>query len=416
MLLNEIEDLKAGRLTLECLAMSLVSRSRESPNRFSGPGRLSLNESGRLELVLYDSSYNPDPKRLLTMFTPGCAIPDSHIYDLEATDLGGAVWKSAGLTIGVSAHVDRPGAIVRSTLQTLASEAAAERSGADWVWLFFAHRVDAPRNVVTVTTAEETDTQQRRTSTNRNVWVIKCSGVDIRMRFHESAFDVVATSQSRALSEELPAIIEESIWFTLGQPVRADVIRYRRGGREGIQIHSRGRDDTLGRAAPPHVVNAVDAAGVLSEVFAKYLERVSAERSGRYHPLSVLVRKALRAEAGTLEEMALARCVAVEGIVKLAFSEFGAPTPDTLKAVDALEELLKEPLESSPIRARIEGAFRIMKDRNSRTALHTLADKGIVGRDERLTRGKRFATQQPTGVSTTSPSTRSTTYPRGSVS
>jgi hypothetical protein len=33
MLAYEIEDLKAGRLSLDCPSMSLVSRSRERPNR-----------------------------------------------------------------------------------------------------------------------------------------------------------------------------------------------------------------------------------------------------------------------------------------------------------------------------------------------------------------------------------------------
>jgi hypothetical protein len=382
MLIQEIEDLKAGRLALECPAMSLVSRGGDNPGRFSGPGRLDMDERGRLRLVLYDSTHNPNPRGILSAVVPGGTIPESDIYALEATDIGGTVWRSEGLTIDRTMHVARPGAIVHATLKVITSEAACEHAGRDWVWLFFAQRVSAPRNVATITTREEVDTGQRSGSSERNVWAIACPGADVRMRFHESAFDVSVRMRDEPAPDELPAIVEESIWFALGQPIRADIVRYHRAGREGIQIHSRGRDEALASAIPPYITNIVDAHAVLGAMLSRYFAYVSSRRSGRYHPLSVLIRKALRAEAGTLEEMALARCVAVEGIADLAFPKLGAPSDETLKAVNSLLKLLEKPLESSPIRERVEGALRAMTGRNARTALHALAEEGVVGEDE----------------------------------
>jgi hypothetical protein len=116
--------------------------------------------------------------------------------------------------------------------------------------------------------------------------------------------------------------------------------------------------------------------------FSRYLAHVSVGRDGRYHPLSVLIRRALRAEAGTLEEAALARCVVVEGIADLAFPDLGKPSPKTLKAVVALEDLLREHLESSLIRTRVEGFFGALRGRNARAALHSLAEQGVVTDDQ----------------------------------
>lgn len=383
MLASEIEDLKQGRFTRDCPAMTLTSGDPERPKRFAGPGRLSLNEHGHLQLVLYDAGHDPDLAAPTRMAGVGEWVPESEIYDLEATDLSGRVWRSSNLTIGSSVHVDRPGAVVYSTLDSLSSEADWEHGRTEWTSLFFPYQVKAPRNVSTITTVEESDTKRPRQGFERNIWAIRCRDLALRMCFRNAGFEVTASALEGPLPQELPAIIEEAIWFTLGQPVRADIVRYRRPGREGIIIHSRGRDAALPSATPPYHIQIQDSAAVLGAMFCKYLAHVAGDRDGRYHPLSVLVRKALRAEAGTLEEMALARCVSIEGIVDLKFPDLGRPTDETLAAVSALEEVLEEHAQSSPIKSRVTGFLGSVRGRNSRTALHTLAEQGVIT-DEQL--------------------------------
>ena len=126
MLTHEIEDLKAGRLTLDCPAMVLSNGDSDQPRRFSGPGRLSLDEHGQLQLVLYDPGHDPDPRALIRTSGVGEWAPESDFYNLEATDLAGMIWTSSDLTAGVNVHVARPGAVVRANLDSLSSEAAWE--------------------------------------------------------------------------------------------------------------------------------------------------------------------------------------------------------------------------------------------------------------------------------------------------
>lgn len=380
---NEIEDLKAGTFTQDCLAMILSNGDPDQPRRFSGPGHFSLDEQGQLQLVLYDPGHDPDPIELIRTSGVGEWVAESDTYDLEATDLSGRIWHSSNLTVGVAAHVARPGAVVRAHLDTLSSDADCEHGGTDWMSLFFPHRVKAPRNVSTITTVEETDRKRPRRGLERDVWAFSCEDLDIRIRLRDESFEITASAKEGASSEDLAAIIEETIWFALGQPVRADIVRYRRAGREGITIHSRGRDDALASAMPPYHVAIRDSATVLAAMFCRYFAGVSGVRDGRYHPLSVLIRKALRAEAGTLEEAALARCVAIEGIVALEFSDLGGPTDETLEAAAVLEEVLEDYLESSPLKTRVEGFFGVVKGCSSRTALHALAKQGVIT-DEQL--------------------------------
>jgi len=384
MLASEIDDLKQGRLTRDCPEMTLTNEDPERPRGFAGPGRLTLNEHGHLQLVLYDAGHDPDLTALTQVASVGEWVPESEIYDLEATDLSGRVWRSSNLTVGSSVHVARPGAVVYSTLDSLSSEADWEQGGTEWISLFFPYQVKAPRNVPTITTIEESDTKRlRRQVLERNIWAIRCRDLDVRMWFHDAYFDITVSALGGPLPQELPAIIKEVIWFILGQPVRADIIQYRRTGKEGIIMHSRGRDTALPSATPPYHIQIRDSAAVLGAMFCKYLAHVAGDRDGRYHRLSVLVRKALRAETGTLEERALARCVSIEGIVDLEFPDLGRPTDQTLAEVSALEKVLEERVQSSLIKSRVNGFLGSVRGRNSRTALHTLAEQGVIT-DEQL--------------------------------
>lgn len=272
----------------------------------------------------------------------------------------------------------RRGAVVRARLDSLSSETECEHEGADWIRLFFPHKVKGPRNVSTITTVEEADTRRPRRGSTRDIWAIKCGSLDLRIRFRETGLEVSASAGGGALPREAGAIIEETIWFTLGQPVRADIVQYRQGIVEGIVIHRRGRDEALSLATPPYHIQIRDSAAVLEGMFCKYLSHVSRDRQGRYYPLSVLVRKALRAEAGTLEEAALARCVAIEGVTDLEFQDLGRPTDETLAAVSTLEDLLGEHLKLSPIKDRVKGFLGVMKGYSSRSAIRALAKQGVI--------------------------------------
>jgi len=381
---SEIEDLRAGRFARDCPAMTLGNGDPDQPRQFSGPGRLSLDELGHLQVVLYDPTHDPDPRHLLRTSGVGEWVSESDVYALEATDLSGRVWRAENLTIGVDVHVARPGAVVRASLESLSSEWDWDHGGNGWMSLFFPHQVKAPRNVRTVTTVEETDVNQTRRGFELNVWAIKCRDFDVRIRFGDQGFEVSVSMKSAELPQDLGASIEEAIWFTLGQPLRADIVRFRQNDAEGVVIHSRGRDEALASPMPPYHISILDSAAVLGAIFCDYYSHVSGNRDGRYHPLSVLVRKALRAEAGTLEEAALARCVAIEGIVGLNFSDLGGASDETLDAVAAIERILADHLESSPIRSRVEGFFGSVKGSSSRTALHALAQRGVIT-DEQLT-------------------------------
>lgn len=272
--------------------------------------------------------------------------------------------------------------MVRAQIQTLATEGPPEQDGKDWIWLYFAERIDTPANVATITTVQESDEERPRKGFERNVWAIACGDLRIRIRRGETGFEIKVLAQAAGIPAGLDTRLEESIWFCLGQPLTADIVQYRRGDRAGVLVRSRGRSEKLRAAFAPYSTGMVDSATVLADVFCRYLQYVSQYEEQRFHPLSVLVRKALRSRDGTIEEAALALSVAIEGVLHHGFEHMGRAKAGVVDAVRKLEALLEDHLKSSVLKDRVEGFLRAVTRPNPRTALQTLATGGVVTEEQ----------------------------------
>jgi hypothetical protein len=379
---REPEDLKIGVLRLECLSITLSNGDEETPQSFAGPGEIHFDEDGQLEVILYDQEHQADPRALFSTGPVGSWVPQSELFDLKAADLSGNVWTACNLRPDIKAHVARPGAVVRARIQSLSSTSSPERAGQDWLWLYFAERIDTPANVSTVTTIQDSADDRPRTGFVSNVWAITCGGLNIRLRRGEAGFEINVLGEAGSIRPGLDTRLEEALWFSLAQPLTADVIQYRRGEQQGIVLRSRARREKVRTAVSPYSVHHVDAATVLGEILCRYLAYVAQDDAPRFHPLSVLIRKVLRAGDGTIEEFALALCVSIEGIVHLAFSDLGQAEAEVLSAVSELEELLKGHLESSLIKERVRGFFAAVKGPSSRTAIRSLVKRGVITHEQ----------------------------------
>lgn len=379
---RDLEDLKAGTFRLECPSMRLSNLDQDDPQEFTGPGEIHLDADRRLALVVYDQNHQVDLARALSGGAPGVWLPRSELFDLEATDLRGVCWKAENLRPDTSGHVGRPGAIVRARIHTLATEGPAEGDGSDFVWLYFAERIETPANVSTITTIQESDEEHPRKGFRRDVWAIACGNLRIRVRRGETGFEMNVLGSAEEMPAGLDTRLEEALWFSLGQPLTADVVQYRRRDRTGVLVHSRRRSEKLSTAWVPYASNIIDAAPVLSELFCRYLAYVAKYDEERYHPLSVLIRKAVRAAEGTIEEEALALSVAIEGVLHHGFEHLGEAEADVVAAVKKLEALLEQHFKPSALDKRLDGFLKAVTRPSSRTALHNLQKPGVVTEEQ----------------------------------
>jgi len=379
---QRLEDLKAGILDLDCLSIELESKDGEESGCYQGAGRLLLDEDGQLQLTLYDTTHTVDLQRFSGNVKRGSWLPKSEYYDMRAFSMSGEIWNATDCSPGTEVHVARDGAIVRAHLDSIRSESDSDPGERDWTWLYFADRIKMPTNIATIRTVRESDETKPRQGFERNVWKISDQDWEICFRRGENGLSVEVLSPRMANPRNLCRRVEETIWFALGQPLAADVVRYRWGGRGGCLIRSRGRSAKLPSALPPYAFQFTDTAEVLGSIFLSYLRFAIGEARDRYHPVSIQIRKVLEAERRTIEEQALALCVAIEGLVNIGFIHHGHASEETLKAVSSLETVLFEPLKNSILRERVKGFVSSVKRANARNALHSLAEKGMIAREQ----------------------------------
>lgn len=377
---SDVGDLRKGDWRLECLDISLSNGDEERPVEYSGPGEIRTTSDGGLELVLYDRLTENDPKDLFEFPPPGSWTTSSDLFELRAVDLVGKEWRASNVRPDTSATIGRPGTVVRADLHQVTSESHAKHDSPDWLSIEFFQDIKVPANVATVVRMSEGDTEWIG-GVHRNVWRFSCGDDELELRRAEWGFRLSLRGPS-TLGLGIDTRVEEAVWFTLGQPLTADVIHYCRGPIEGIQINRRDGRSALRAAQCMLRVDYPEDQAHLAEMFCRYLRFASTEKRERYHPLSVHVKRMLRASEGTVEKSALAMSVAVEGVLGLGFPAYGAPEEDTVRAIDNLEDSLKASLENSPLRPRVEGFIRAMRRPSPRSALSQLMDEGTITEDQ----------------------------------
>lgn len=377
---RDVGELRKGDWRLECLEISLSNGDEEQPVEYSGPGEIRSTTDGGLELVLYDRQTENDPKDLFQFPPPGSWTTSADLFELRAIDLVGREWRASHVRPDTSATIGRPGAVVRADLHQVSSESHPKHDSPDWLSVEFFQDVKVPANVATVVRMSEGD-KEWIGGMHRNVWRFSCGDDELELRRAEWGFRLSLKGPS-VLEAGIDTRVEEAVWFTLGQPLTADVIHYRRGPVEGLQINRRDGRSALRSAQCMLRVDYPEDQSDLADMFCRYLRFASMEERERYHPLSVHVKRVLRASEGTVEESALAMSVAVEGVLGLGFPTYGAPDEDTLQAIDHFESSLEESLVTSPLQPRVEGFIRAMRRPSPRSALGQLVDEGTITEDQ----------------------------------
>src|SRR5687767_5479286 len=82
----------ANQLELHCLDIRLEQNTSESPRALTGPGVIQQDESGHLQLRLYDTDADQDYSGLMQPYPAGRVLPPSAFYSITATDSHGRCW------------------------------------------------------------------------------------------------------------------------------------------------------------------------------------------------------------------------------------------------------------------------------------------------------------------------------------
>lgn len=371
---EEIEDLAGGRFSIECPRLVLVNH--EGHEQYVGAGEIALDDAGQLRMVQYVPGHmlDLDDDFGTAGLEAGDFIPQTEWYRVEADDLRGRCWEADSVQPEVSGVLGNKGVVVRGELRELTSTREPPADGEERLWMQFNSDLRLPVNKATETLSKSVRGEARSFAFDH--WLVRNERHELLFKTRESGFDLEAQTAD-TLTQGFDTRIEEALWFVFGRLLHWSVLEEVRDGTQRTTIRSRIPEIAAGFWAP-YELQRSGAADIAGGILLRYLSFIEPYEEPRYHPLSVHVRRVIRARTASAEEQALALAVAVEGLVGEFFSEWGEEPREVIDAIDAALAHFDEGEGYEAITHRVSNALQNMKGANSRTALRKLAEAGVV--------------------------------------
>jgi hypothetical protein len=122
-------------------------------------------------------------------------------------------------------------------------------------------------------------------------------------------------------------------------------------------------------------------------LFSAYFEHVSQhDRPDEYHPITTQIFHLAEGESQQLDLVGLALSVAVEGVLKCAYPQVGAPSQAFLLALEQMQTDLKKLQCSEPsLFVRADGALSAMKSLRPGDQLKELVKLGVITKKQHRT-------------------------------
>ena len=373
---REIEAAKGGTFSVDCLTMELRSRGEGPGRAFRGPGVIRQDGLGALQFTLYDASYEFGPSDLEATFSPpGDWLPEESFYDLSATDWTGRNWQAEWIQPDTSTRMGQPGVVVRGVLRGMTATSDDTATGCiESLHFLTGDRIPTNKVTETITTAAGRTTKRGA----RNVWLFQAGPYELLFTKTESVLQVDAKSKADAFPDGFDSRIEEALWFLLANPLEWTILEVVTPNGSRACIRPTGGVTKRPRLRPPIEPHQIDAVEDTERLLSQYLLFVHDYDGARYHPLSVNIRKVLRASTGTIQEEALQLSVSVEWIVRRYFSGYGEPSKTVLATIDRFNALMASWEAPSELKDRLLGCAGSIKGTNPRTALRRLAEQGAI--------------------------------------
>lgn len=172
--------------------------------------------------------------------------------------------------------------------------------------------------------------------------------------------------------------MEETLRYVTMRPVRWCIMQKRSSGALHVSLvpkTSHGKplfDEPL----HPRPDMAVDYWNLFVAFF-EYVNRHSHPED--YHPLSVQLFHLTEGEARQLDMVGLAVSVAVEGVLKCAYPDIGAPSAAFLLEVERVrDEIKKLAINDEALHVRLDGALNAMKSIRPGDQMKELVSRGVM--------------------------------------
>jgi hypothetical protein len=377
---KDMDRVLSNTFALEFLKAKLTQKDTSEPVTYSGPGSVTQDADGHLQLKLYhlyqassDMVAEVNSALGAGSLEPGKIIEDHHYFDFEGFDVYGKRWTSPHIWISGDVSFPSNGRVVTGQLKRIECETpiAGEPTPPGAGIVQFAQFYIPGTFSIPFNLAEKTDNR-----IGMSACKIELENANCTIRKHETHLEVVVESAT-AISDEWLIRLLEGISVAIGSRLRPQLRNAKLGASRQVAIYSVVARSDASRLPPPIPTNYPHQAAELARFVALFVSKVATNHSqlvGYWY-------RVLRAFPNDLENSALVLTTSIEGLIKVHFLSLGNPDEEFLKQLAEAEPLLKEIKIGERARSRILSTIGNAKSPSPKSALFTLEKSGTLPKE-----------------------------------
>ncbi|NTV45429.1 MAG: hypothetical protein HGB11_02645 [Chlorobiales bacterium] len=358
---NTVSNLLENTFSLDCIRITLTQKCCDEPIIYSGPGTISQNSNGELHLKLYHSFVDKE-KELFGMVkktSAGKIIEDKYFFSLEAEDMEGHRWISDTFQLSNSFSFPASAKVITSyfgELQQFSSAISVKAS----VYLIVKGIFRIPANEI----------EEQTGGFSRNTFKMQNEFFNLEMKAKDDYMTIIMDGEASFFEETTQPILLEALSIIFGQIIRPVYSEFVHNKISVSTLYSIPAQVEYGPICPIHHSSTADFESVKNFI-EKYLLYATDDPD-----LFGFWLKINRAWQGGIENRALVLTVAIEGLVKKYFSEYGYPDEEFIGQANAALNPIKSLDIGTRIKNRITSSIIHAKASNHKSSMYKLAKEG----------------------------------------
>ncbi|MBM3702086.1 MAG: hypothetical protein FJW63_03685 [Actinobacteria bacterium] len=358
----------------------LVQQDTNNPKIYNG-SFIIRQRSRAFEITVFIPDIDPNSLIKNSMqngLKTGSIIPESHYYILEGLDLKGRKWYSNEFYPSFHTHINYRGALFKGAAQEIYFERKTDSANINKIHLDFLDSFNIPAHEFTETIIRSGKKEKKKFT--RNVWRFKDG--DISYTFTNETYGLsVDVENNRAFPSDFISYINETLWFVFARLIHPSIEIERKNNSVKCLLRVLEKPRLTPLLSPLIRLDHINAPTIAKEMFIKYIRYISKNKSELLHPISVELKKVIRASQHSLDAQSLFVAVAVEAILKSQYPEIDIKEEEENEEIDLVQENIKNFDISSRLKDRLTGLIGAMKKSHPKNKLIQLKERGVINEE-----------------------------------
>ena len=370
-----------NNLSIDCTSIKISKNIGTEAFIHEGPGVVCQEKDGSISFKIFCSG-KLDPKVFfsqLNRFQPGKLIEDNEYFILKADALNGDLIEANSIIPHFNGGIDIDGYTVSGNCSKIFTYKDINSSSTkSTLFIYYNGQYKLPSNITRKTTTvigdEIRGEKIGHCGSQFNVGIF-----DFEFIVEEDCTVVIVQFDS----DDDPFVIaqraNESFQFITANNQHPFAIKFQQGGRETFVLFRQDPQSIKPRFMPPIPQRPIDNTGSFKNLFSSFFGFVNEYKETDWHPLFVLINNVIETSKVSIDAHALTLSVAIEGILKIGYNEWGATDSQTLEFIDSAKKLISTSDVDPSFMPRVLGAIDSMKHVRAKDKLIKLRDANVIG-------------------------------------